>query len=120
MEERAPYLANPLIGSVQYEIERRAQAGDSFPDYVKLATAPGAEQAALDTLSAAAALLDTKTTAEEAGGFKQWLLNVAAKTTEGGKEGGNFLGWGAVAVNDQERAALQKIAALLGVSPAAQ
>lgn len=119
MEEREPYLANPLIGSIQYEIERRAEAGSSFPDYVELATAPGAQQAAFDTLAAAAALLDAKTTPEEAGGFKQWLLNIAAKTTQGGKEGGNFLGWGAVAVNDEERAALQKVATILGVSPAA-
>jgi hypothetical protein len=116
MEERAPYLSNPLIGSVQYEIERRAAAGDSFPDYVKVATAPGAEQAAFDTLAATAALLDAKTTPEEAGGFKQWLLNIAAKTTEAGKEGGNFLGWGAVAVNDEERAALHKVAATLNIT----
>jgi hypothetical protein len=120
LEERAPYLANPLIGSVQYEIERRAGAGESFPDYVKVATAPGAEQTAFDTLAATAALLDAKTTPDEAGGYKQWLLNIAAKTTEAGKEGGNFLGWGAVAVNDQERAALQKMATLLGISAAAQ
>lgn len=120
IEERAPYLSNPLIGSIQYEIDRRADAGESFPDYVKMATAPGAEEAALATLTAAAALLDARTTPEEAGGFKQWLLNIAAKTTEAGKEGGNFLGWGAIAVNDQERAALQQIATILGISPAAQ
>jgi hypothetical protein len=120
MEERAPYLGIPLIGSVQYEIDRRAAAGEKFADYVELASAPGAEQAALDTLAATAALLDAKTTPDEAGGFKEWLLNIAARTTEAGKEGGNFLGWGAVAVNDEERAALHTIAATLGISPAAQ
>jgi hypothetical protein len=116
MEVREPYLANPLIGSVQYEIERRADAGDRFPDYTELASAPGAEQAAMQTLASATALLDAKATPEEAAGFKQWLLNIAAKTTEAGKEGGNFLGWGAVAVNDAEKAALQKIAQTLGVT----
>jgi hypothetical protein len=118
MEVREPYLANPLIGSVQYEIERRAEAGDSFPDYTKVAGAPDAEQTAMQTLSSAAALLDAKATPEEAAGFKQWLLNIAAKTTEAGKEGGNFFGWGAVAVNDAEKAALQKIAQTLGVPTA--
>ena len=84
-----------------------------------MATAPGAEQAAFDTLAAVAAVLDAKTTPEEATGFKHWLLDIAAKTTEAGKEGGNFMGWGAVAVNEEERAALQKIAATLGIAPAA-
>ncbi len=118
MEVRQPYLANPLIGSLQYELERRTAARQSFPDFEKAATAAGAEQAAYDTLAATAALLDAKTNADEAASFKQWLLNIAAQTTEGGKEGGNFLGWGAVSVNDAEREALQQIAQTLGVDPA--
>ncbi len=117
-EVREPFLANSLIGSLRYELERRAAAGESFPDYVKEASAPGAEQNAFDTLAAAAALLDAKTTPEEGEGFKQWLLNIAAAATEAGKEGGNFLGWGAVAVNDAERAALQRMAQVLGVAAA--
>jgi hypothetical protein len=117
MEVREPYLANPLIGSVQYAVERGAHTDQKFPDYVEMASAPGAEQAAFDTLAAVAALLDAKTTPEEAAGYKHWLLDIAAKTTEAGKEGGNFMGWGAVPVNDEERAALQKIAGTLGVAP---
>jgi hypothetical protein len=118
MEVREPYLANSLIGSIQYMIESRTAADETFPDFVKRATAPGAEQAALDTLAAAAALLDAKTTPEEAQGFKRWLLDIATTTQNAGKEGGNFLGWGAVAVNDEERAALQRIAEVIG-APAA-
>jgi hypothetical protein len=118
MEVRQPYLANPLIGSVQYELKRRADAGEPFPDFVDQASADGAEQAAFDTLGAAAALLDAKTAPEEALGFKQWLLAIATTTKQAGKEGGNFLGWGAVEVNDEERAALQRMTQVLGV-PAA-
>ncbi len=117
MEVREPYLSNSLIGSVQYAVERGAHTDQKFPDYVEMASAPGAEQAAFDTLAAVAALLDAKTTPEEAAGYKHWLLDIAAKTTEAGKEGGNFMGWGAVPVNDEERAALQKIAGTLGVAP---
>jgi hypothetical protein len=116
MEVRQPYLANPLIGSLQYELERRAAADQPFPDFVEQATAPGAEQTALDTLAAVAALLDAKTTPEEAQGFKQWLLDIAGTTKQAGKEGGNFLGWGAVAVNDEERAALQRMVEVLGAA----
>ena len=115
MEVRQPYLANPLIGSLQYELERRAAADQPFPDFVAQATADGAEQAAFDTLEAVAALLAAKTTPEEAAGFKQWLLDIAAVTKGAGKEGGNFLGWGAVPVNDAERAALERMQQVLGV-----
>ena len=53
--------------------------------------------------------------AGEAAGYKQWLMNIAVRTAQAGKEGGNFLGWGAVEVNDVERAALRDLAALLGI-----
>lgn len=36
-----------------------------------------------------------------------------SRTTEAGKEGGNFFGRGAVLVNDAEKAALQEIATAL-------
>lgn len=116
LEVRQPYLANSLIGSLQYEIERRATAGETFPEFEKQATAPGAEGASLETLAATAALLDARTDAEEALGFKRWLLDIARVTKEAGKEGGNFFGRGAVAVNDEERAAYARMAEVLGVS----
>ena len=115
IDVREPYLTNALIGSVQYELERRAAADEAFPNFVEQATADRAEQAALDTLGAVAALLAAKTTAEEAQGFKQWLLDIAAATQQAGKEGGNFLGWGATPVNDAEREALQRMAQVLGM-----
>ena len=52
--------------------------------------------------------------------FGHVRVDLKAKTTEAGKEGGNFMGWGAVPVNDEERAALKKIAETLGIeAPAA-
>lgn len=116
LEVRQPYLANSLIGSLQYEIERRTASKESFPDFFQQATAPGAEGAAIETLAAVAALLDARTDAEEALGFKRWLLDIARITKEAGKEGGNFFGRGAVAVNDEERAAYARIEEALGVS----
>lgn len=115
LEVRQPYLANSLIGSVQYAIEHRVAEEETFPDFVKRVTAPGAEQEAFDTLAAVTALLDAKTTPEEAAGFKRWLLDIATTTTEAGKEGGNFFGRGAVVVNDAEKAALQKMAQVLRI-----
>lgn len=115
MESHGEFLDNPLIGSVQYELDRRAKADEKFPDFFKRATAPGAEGAALDILRQVNALLAAKVPAGEAAGYRTWLLNIAQKTAEAGKEGGNFFGRGAVLVNDAERAALAEIAQVLGV-----
>lgn len=115
MESRKDYLDNTLIQSIQYALEERAASGASFPDYVAVASAPGAKEHALGTLRQVTALLNAKSSPEEAAGYKEWLMNIAVRTTEAGKEGGNFLGWGAVVVNEAERAALQEIATALGM-----
>ena len=115
MGSHGDYLDNPLIGSVQYELDRRAKADEKFPDFFQRATAPGAEENALEILRQVSALLTAKVPEQEAAGYREWLLNIARKTAEAGKEGGNFFGRGAVLVNDAEKAALQEIAQVLGV-----
>lgn len=52
----------------------------------------------------------------EANGFASWLVSIARKVAEAGKEGG-FLGFGGVSVNEQETAAIQTLAQSLGVTP---
>jgi hypothetical protein len=93
------------------------RSSDLFPDYVKVASAPGAREDALGILRSAVTLLDAKATPEEAAGFKGWLMQIATKVAEAGKEDQGFLGRGGVLVNDAERAALQEIATVLGVEP---
>ncbi len=115
LEHRQEYLANTLIGSVQYALQQRAESGQKFPDYAKLAEAPGAKEQAMDALRQVVALLDAKSPAEEAGGYKRWLMSIAVATSEAGKEGVNFLGWGAVAVNDAEKDVLNEISEVLGL-----
>ncbi len=53
--------------------------------------------------------------ADDADEYKRFLMDVAQKTAEAGKEGG-FLGIGAVRVSDQEKAALARLAETLGVT----
>ena len=113
-ERNAAQLDNTLIGSVQFALDERAKTGQPFPDYVKAATAPDAGPQALETLRQVAALLAAKSTPAEAEGYKQWLIEIATRTTEAGKEGGNFFGRGAVLVNDAEKAALQEVGQALG------
>lgn len=113
MTTHPEFLGNTLINSILYKIDQLAKSEHRFKDYNKLADAPGALDAAYADLGRIADLLDAKSDGGEAAGYKQWLLNAAAVASEAGKEGGNFLGWGAVAVNDAEREALTGIAKAL-------
>ena len=109
------FLGNALINSILYQLDQMSKAEFKFADYNKLATAPDAKPDALAKLAQIADLLDARSDAAEAAGYKQWIMNAATAASEGGKEGGNFLGWGAVDVNDAERAALAEIAHALRI-----
>jgi hypothetical protein len=115
MNRSGEFLDNTLISSIQFAVEQLGKTDHKFADYSKLATAPGAKDAALARLSELADLLDRKSTPAEAAGYKQWVMNAATLASEAGKEGGNFFGRGAVLVNDAERAALAEIAATLRI-----
>jgi hypothetical protein len=115
LDSRASHFSNPLIESVIQALVDRAKTEQSFPDYVKVASAPGAREDALAILRSAVAVLDAKATPEEASGFRTWLMGIATRVAEAGKEDQGFLGRGGVLVNDAERAALGEIAGVLGV-----
>lgn len=116
MTSEGEFLGNTLINSILYQLDQLAKAETKFKDYNQLATAPDAKATALGQLTRIADLLDAKSDPAEAAGYKQWVLNAAVAASEGGKEGGNFLGWGAVDVNEAERAALVEIAGALRIA----
>lgn len=113
MTTHREFVGNTLIASILYELDELAKSDWRFKDYSKLADAPDAGSKALAQLGQIADMLDAKSEPVEAAGYKQWVLNAAKAASEAGKEGGNFLGRGAVAVNDAERAALAEIAKTL-------
>ena len=115
MSNRGDFLDNTLIGSIQFELDQLVKSDRKFADYNKLATAPGAKDAALARLGQLADLLDCKSTPTEAAGYKKWVINAATLASEAGREGGNFLGWGAIMVSDEERAALADVSTALRV-----
>ena len=115
---RGEFLDNVLINSVLYELDQLAKAEYRFADYGKLAAAPGAGAQALAQLGQIADLLDRKSTPAEAAGYKRWVLNAATSASQAAKEGGGFLGRGAVDVNDAEEAALAEIAEALRLESA--
>jgi hypothetical protein len=115
LASRSAYLEYPLIGSVIEALSERERAGGRFPDYVKVASAPGAREEALGVLRSVMALLDARATPDEAAAYRRWLLRIATAVAEAGKEDQGFLGRGGVPVNDAERAALAELADMLGV-----
>jgi hypothetical protein len=117
LASRHAYVANPLVSSVILALEGRVRSGAPFPEYVNAAAAAGARDRALDTLRAAGTLLDARATPEEAAGYRHWLMGIANATAEAGKEDQGFLGRGGVRINEAERAALQEVAAVLGLDP---
>jgi hypothetical protein len=67
----------------------------------------------LDELRAVNKLVSEKTTAEEAAGFREWLLTAAKRTADAAKEGG-FLGFKAERVSEGEQRMLDKLGEVLG------
>jgi len=112
---RPDYVANTLVTSLIVDVEARVKAEQPFHDFVEVASKVGAGDAAVSTLRAVVVLLEAKAAPDEARGYKEWLMRVAAVTAQAGKEDQGFLGMGGVAVNDAERAALAEIAEVLGV-----
>ena len=117
LESGPDYVANTLVTSVIREVERRVKTEQRFPDFVEAASAVGARETALETLRAVASLLASRSTPDEAAGYKTWLMRIATATAEAGKEDQGFLGRGGVQVNQAEQAALHEIAAALGIEP---
>jgi hypothetical protein len=115
LERRADYVEDRLVSSVIADLEGRLRAEQPFPDFVKVAEAPGAQTWAMDTLRAVAALLDEKAPADEAVAYKRWLMRLARTVAAAGKEDQGFLGRGGVLVNAAEEAALASIAEALGI-----
>ena len=81
-----------------------------------MASVPGAKDEALARLQQLAELLDSKVNPAEAGGYKQWVINTAVRTSEAGAEGGGFFSRGKILVNDAEKEALAQIFAALGIA----
>lgn len=115
LKSQPNYVANTLVTSILVDLQARLITEQPFPDYLKVASEVGALDEAMHTLGSVVKLLDGKATAEEALGFKGWLLDVARVVAQAGKEDQGFLGMGGVAVNDAERAAYAAIAATLGL-----
>jgi hypothetical protein len=108
-EHNSELLASLLTEFKEREMAKKAQLKFEQKNL------DGVKKTALEALKAAAALLDAKATPDEAAEIKSWLYDVSVKAANAAKEGG-FLGFGGTRVSEKEKAALQEIAGILGVS----
>jgi hypothetical protein len=116
LQRRPEDLANPLVSSLILELETEVREDRPFPDFSEAARADGARAAARETLRALAAMLDDRATPEEAAATKAWYMRIAEAVAVAGKEDQGFLGHGGVLINAAEDAALDEVAATLGVA----
>ena len=105
-------LIATLIDEVQLKEGQAVQTREGIAINVK--TPEELYKATIDTLQQASAAL-TKATPEETAEYKQFVLTVAQRVAEAGKEGG-VLGIGGTRVSPAETRAIQEIGAALGTA----
>jgi hypothetical protein len=108
--------ANPIVASVVANIKDMAKKGERLkPPFEVTGKTPEqlkTEVAAL--LEKVPAIVEGKVSAEEAAGFKSWLMTIAEKVANAAREGG-FLGFGGERVSAAESTAMRHLASALGV-----
>jgi len=111
-----PDAHSELLKAISAELEasdRHQAVRDEIAEKLWGSTPSETTGKALDSLRAAAALVDAKAPGE-AQAFKTWLHAISWKVAEAATEGG-FLGFGGVRVSEAEKATVAQIAAALGL-----
>jgi hypothetical protein len=115
-EADAPVESVPPDGSSPARSDTEA---DGPPAPGDLSTAEGQRSLrdeALDRCTMAMAILAAKSPADEADGFKRWVMAIARKVAQSAKEG-SFLGIGGTPISEEEEETLAKLAAALEIAP---
>jgi hypothetical protein len=109
--EAANSAQTPLLKSLADDMKSSMSIGKMPPR----ATPAAVQEAATEILRRTSELLGNKAAPEEAAEVRQWLTKVAQATAEAAKEGG-FLGFGGTLVSEQEKAAIARVNATLGIA----
>lgn len=106
-------LSKAIVSDMETS-EGRAAAQEFVKGCLQGATRDQIKQRAIDGLRSAAAIVDQKAPSDAAA-YKAWLVKIANDVAEASKEGG-FLGFGGVAVSDDEKTTLSEISGVLGAA----
>ncbi len=108
--------ANPIVASLVANIKEMAKKGERLePPFQVAGKTPEQLKTEVAThLKKVPAVLEGKVPTEQAAEFKSWLVTIAEKVANAGREGG-FLGFGGEKVSAAESAAIKDLATALGV-----
>jgi hypothetical protein len=108
--------SNPVVGSVAASIKEMAVKREKLQPPVSVAGKKPEEVKAeiAAQLAKIPAILEGKVPADQAEGFRGWLVDIARKVANAATEGG-FFGFGGQRVSAAETAAINELAASLGV-----
>ena len=116
VQNPVPESAPDLVGGIVTEYQKKAENKEKFEEpHFDTKDPEEIMQQIYDYVAGAGAIVDEKATAEEAQGYKEWLMGVSQAVAEAGKEGG-FLGIGAVRVSDEEKVVLANYSKTLGLA----
>ena len=108
--------SNPVVGSVAASIKEMAGKREKLQPPLSVAGKKPEEVKAevAAQLAKISAILEGKVPADQAEGFKSWLVDIARKVANAATEGG-FFGFGGQRVSAAETAAINELASSLGV-----
>jgi hypothetical protein len=108
--------SNPVVASVVGSIKEMAAKRERLQPPISLSGKKPEEVKAevAAQLAKIPAILQGKVPAEQAEGFKSWLVSIAGKVANAATEGG-FFGFGGEKVSAAETAAINELASSLGV-----
>jgi hypothetical protein len=107
---------NPIVSAVVSSIKEMAAKRERLQPPISV-TGKKPEEVKADVvaqLAKVSSLLDGKVPADQAEGYKSWLVAVAGKVANAATEGG-FFGFGGEKVSAAETAAINELASSLGV-----
>ncbi|HEY5707539.1 MAG TPA: hypothetical protein VIS96_18420 [Terrimicrobiaceae bacterium] len=108
--------SNPVVASVVASIKEMAAKRERLQPPISVGGKKPEEVKAevVAQLAKIPAVLEGKVPAEEAEGYKSWLVSIAGKVANAATEGG-FFGFGGEKVSAAETAAMNELASSLGV-----
>ena len=115
IREAGTEASNPIVASVAASIKEMAAKRQKLQLPLNLAgKKPEEVKAEVAALAKIPGILEGKVPADQAEGFKSWLVTIAGKVAKAAIEGG-FLGFGGERVSPAETAAVNELASSLCV-----
>ncbi len=105
---------NELVNDLMAQMRERLDSGERLSVKVDISDPAALKMDVLDVLTQATTILENKTSAEEATGFKEWIMSIAQQVAEAVREGEMLEG--TVNISPDEAAVMEEMRAVLKLS----